>query len=47
MLKYTDPINVAVLKKQVLTSPPDLEGYLKHMKQTKVSLRAMRRLGIR
>ena len=47
MLKYTDPINVAVLKKQVLTSPPDLEGYLKHMKQTKVSLRAMRKLGIR
>ncbi len=47
MLKYTDPINVAVLKKQVLTSPTDLEGYMKHMKQTKVSLRAMRKLRLR
>jgi succinate-semialdehyde dehydrogenase / glutarate-semialdehyde dehydrogenase len=47
MLKYTDPINVAVLKKQVLTPPTDLAGYLKHYKQTKISLRAMRKLRIR
>jgi succinate-semialdehyde dehydrogenase / glutarate-semialdehyde dehydrogenase len=47
MLKYTDPINVAVLKKQVLTPPTDLEGYLKHYRQTKISLRAMRKLRIR
>jgi acyl-CoA reductase-like NAD-dependent aldehyde dehydrogenase len=47
MLKYTDPINVAVLKKQVLTPPQDLEGYLKHVRQTKVSLKAMRKLHIR
>ncbi len=47
MLKYTDPINVAVLKKQVLAPPQDLEGYVKHVKQTKISLRAMRKLRVR
>ncbi len=47
MLKYTDPINVAVLKKQVLTPPTDLDGYLKHYKQTKISLKAMRKLRVR
>jgi succinate-semialdehyde dehydrogenase / glutarate-semialdehyde dehydrogenase len=47
MLKYTDPINVAVLKKQVLTPPQDLKGYLKHVQQTRISLRAMRKLRLR
>jgi aldehyde dehydrogenase (NAD+)/succinate-semialdehyde dehydrogenase/glutarate-semialdehyde dehydrogenase len=46
LLKYTDPINVAVLKKQVLTPPPDV-AYDKHVKQTLVSLRAMRTLRLR
>ena len=46
MLKYTDPVNVAVLKKQVLT-PPDDRPYDKHVAQTLVSLRAMRRLRLR
>jgi succinate-semialdehyde dehydrogenase/glutarate-semialdehyde dehydrogenase len=46
MLKYTDPVNVAVLKKQVLTPSPDIT-YEKHVKQTLVSLKAMRRLRLR
>jgi aldehyde dehydrogenase (NAD+)/succinate-semialdehyde dehydrogenase/glutarate-semialdehyde dehydrogenase len=46
LLKYTDPVNVAVLKKQVLTPPPDV-AYEKHVKQTLISLRAMRRLRLR
>ncbi len=46
MLKYTDPVNVAVLKKQVLSTPPDVD-FDKQVKQTLVSLKAMRRLRIR
>lgn len=46
LLKYTDPINVAVLKKQVLTPPADVD-YAKYVKQTVISLRAMRRLNLR
>ena len=46
MLKYTDPVHVAVMKKQVLTPPADIV-YEKHVKQTLVSLRAMRKLRIR
>jgi succinate-semialdehyde dehydrogenase/glutarate-semialdehyde dehydrogenase len=46
MLKYTDPINVAVLKKQVLTPDPTID-YAKYAKQTVTSLKAMRRLGVR
>ena len=46
MLKYTDPVNVAVLKKQVLTTPPDVD-YDKYVKQTVLSLKAMRRLRVR
>ncbi|GAA1926583.1 succinic semialdehyde dehydrogenase [Nocardioides marmoribigeumensis] len=46
MLKYTDPINVAVLKKQVLTPDPSVD-YAKYAKQTVTSLRAMRKLGVR
>ena len=46
MLKYTDPINVAVLKKQVLTPDPTID-YAKYAKQTVTSLKAMRKLGVR
>jgi len=46
MLKYTDPINVAVLKKQVLTPAADVD-YAKYAKQTVTSLKAMRRLRVR
>jgi len=46
MLKYTDPINVAVLKKQVLTPPADVK-YENHVKQTLISLKAMRKLRLR
>jgi acyl-CoA reductase-like NAD-dependent aldehyde dehydrogenase len=46
ILKYTDPINVAVLKKQVLTTPTDVD-YEKNVKQTIMSLKAMRRLRVR
>ena len=46
MLKYTDPINVAVLKKQVLTPDPSVD-YAKYAKQTVTSLKAMRRLRVR
>ena len=46
MLKYTDPINVAVLKKQVLTSPPDV-NFEANVKQTLMSLKAMRKLRLR
>jgi succinate-semialdehyde dehydrogenase / glutarate-semialdehyde dehydrogenase len=46
LLKYTDPVNVAVLRKQVLTPPADV-AYEKHVKQTLISLRAMRKLRLR
>jgi len=46
ILKYTDPINVAVLKKQVLTTPADVD-YEKNVKQTIISLKAMRKLRVR
>lgn len=46
MLKYTDVVNVAVLKKQVLSPPADVD-YDAYVKQTVMSLKAMRRLGIR
>jgi acyl-CoA reductase-like NAD-dependent aldehyde dehydrogenase len=46
LLKYTDPVHVAVMKKQVLTPPADIV-YEKHAKQTLISLRAMRKLRIR
>jgi len=46
ILKYTDPINVAVLKKQVLTTPTDVD-YDKSVKQTIMSLKAMRKLRVR
>lgn len=46
LLKYTDPVHVAVMKKQVLTPPADIV-YDKHVKQTLISLRAMRKLRIR
>ena len=46
LLKYTDPVHVAVMKKQVLTPPADIE-YDKHVKQTLIGLKAMRRLRIR
>jgi aldehyde dehydrogenase (NAD+)/succinate-semialdehyde dehydrogenase/glutarate-semialdehyde dehydrogenase len=46
MLKYTDPVHVAVMKKQVLTPAPDIT-YEKHVRQTLISLGAMRRLRIR
>ena len=46
LLKYTDPVHVAVMKKQVLTPPADIV-YEKHVKQTLISLKAMRRLRIR
>jgi aldehyde dehydrogenase (NAD+)/succinate-semialdehyde dehydrogenase/glutarate-semialdehyde dehydrogenase len=46
MLKYTDPINVAVMKKQVLTPDPDVD-YAKYAKQTVTSLKAMRKLRVR
>ena len=46
MLKYTDPVHVAVLKKQVLTTP-DVEPFEKQVKQTVTSLKAMRRLRLR
>ncbi len=46
LLKYTDPVHVAVMKKQVLTPPADIV-YEKHVKQTLISLKAMRTLRIR
>jgi aldehyde dehydrogenase (NAD+)/succinate-semialdehyde dehydrogenase/glutarate-semialdehyde dehydrogenase len=46
MLKYTDPVHVAVLKKQVLTTP-DVDPFEKQVKQTVTSLKAMRRLRVR
>lgn len=46
MLKYTDPINVAVLKKQVLTPDPSVD-YGAYVKQTVMSLRMMRKLRVR
>ncbi|WP_203231272.1 hypothetical protein [Nocardioides caldifontis] len=46
MLGYTDPVHVAVLKKQVLTTP-GVEPFEKQVKQTVASLRAMRRLRLR
>lgn len=46
LLKYTDTVNVAVLKKQVLTVPFE-KDYRRHVRETLVSLKAMRRLRIR
>ncbi|MBS2536943.1 succinate-semialdehyde dehydrogenase (NADP(+)) [Catenulispora sp. NF23] len=46
MLKYTDVQNVAVLKKQVLTNPPDTD-WAKQVAKTVKGLRFMRKLGIR
>ena len=46
LLKYTDSINLAVLKKQVLSAPRD-EPFEKHVDQTLKGLAMMRRLGIR
>ncbi len=46
MLKYTDVQNVAVLKKQVLSNPPDTD-WTKNVEKTVKGLRFMRKLGIR
>jgi len=46
LLKYTDVQNVAVLKKQALTPPPD-RPYEKHVKQTLQGLKIMRKLRVR
>jgi aldehyde dehydrogenase (NAD+)/succinate-semialdehyde dehydrogenase/glutarate-semialdehyde dehydrogenase len=46
MLKYTDVQNVAVLKKQVLSNPPDTD-WNKQVDVTVKSMRWMRKLGIR
>ena len=46
LLKYTDAVNLAVLKKQVLSAPRD-EPFEKHVEQTLKGLAVMRRLGIR
>ena len=46
LLKYTDSINLAVLKKQVLSAPRD-EPFEKHVGQTLKGLAVMRKLGIR
>ena len=46
LLKYTDSVNLAVLKKQVLSAPRD-EPFEKHVEQTLKGLAVMRRLGIR
>jgi aldehyde dehydrogenase (NAD+)/succinate-semialdehyde dehydrogenase/glutarate-semialdehyde dehydrogenase len=46
LLKYTDSINLAVLKKQVLSAPRDAP-FEKHVESTLKGLALMRRLGIR
>ena len=46
LLKYTDAINLAVLKKQVLMAPRD-KPYEEHVEQTLKGLTLMRKLGIR
>jgi aldehyde dehydrogenase (NAD+)/succinate-semialdehyde dehydrogenase/glutarate-semialdehyde dehydrogenase len=46
MLKYTDVQNVAVLKKQVLSNPPDTD-WDANVEKTVKGLRFMRKLGIR
>ena len=46
MLKYTDVQNVAVLKKQVLSNPPDTD-WITQVDKTVKGLRFMRKLGIR
>jgi aldehyde dehydrogenase (NAD+)/succinate-semialdehyde dehydrogenase/glutarate-semialdehyde dehydrogenase len=46
LLKYTDVQNVAVLKRQVLTNPPDTD-WTKQVDKTVKGLRFMRKLGIR
>jgi len=46
LLKYTDTVNLAVLKKQVLTKPAD-RPYDKSMKETLIGLRVMRKLRVR
>ena len=44
LLKYTDCQNVAVLKKQVMGPQPG-QSYAAYAKQTRTSLKIMRRLG--
>ena len=46
LLKYTDAINLAVLKKQVLAAPRD-KPFEEHVEQTLKGLGVMRKLGIR
>jgi aldehyde dehydrogenase (NAD+)/succinate-semialdehyde dehydrogenase/glutarate-semialdehyde dehydrogenase len=46
LLKYTDAVNIAVLKKQVLNAPRD-EPYEKHVDQTLKGLAMMRRTRLR
>ena len=46
LLKYTDSINLAVLKKQVLAAPSD-KPFEEHVEQTLKGLAVMRKLGIR
>jgi aldehyde dehydrogenase (NAD+)/succinate-semialdehyde dehydrogenase/glutarate-semialdehyde dehydrogenase len=46
MLKYTDVQNVAVLKRQVLSNPPDTD-WTKQVDKTVKGLRFMRKFGIR
>ncbi|HNA98528.1 MAG TPA: succinic semialdehyde dehydrogenase [Marmoricola sp.] len=46
LLKYTDAVNIAMLKKQVM-SPPRDANYEDHVKQTVKGLAWMRKLGIR
>jgi aldehyde dehydrogenase (NAD+)/succinate-semialdehyde dehydrogenase/glutarate-semialdehyde dehydrogenase len=46
ILKYTDVQNVAVLKKQVLSNPPDTD-WNAQVEKTVKGLRIMRKLGIR
>jgi aldehyde dehydrogenase (NAD+)/succinate-semialdehyde dehydrogenase/glutarate-semialdehyde dehydrogenase len=46
LLKYTDGINLAVLKKQVLNAPRD-KPFEEHVEQTLKGLGMMRKLGIR
>ena len=46
LLKYTDAVNIAMLKKQVM-SPPRDANYDDHVKQTVKGLAWMRKLGIR
>ena len=46
LLKYTDAVNIAVLKKQVLAAPRD-KPFEEHVERTLKGLGVMRKLGIR